>query len=144
MARDINDIQRDIERTRNQLASTLDQLAERGKPANLVEDAKTSAAEKLKDPKVQAIVAGVTAVVVAGIAFSISRSRKRNKELKASRSTWKSASKTPSTHEKPLGSQPRGFFMPASRRRYRHSTPPTGYSSPPNRHSQKGCHQWCS
>lgn len=83
MARDINDIQRDIERTRNQLASTLDQLAERGKPANLVEDAKTSAAEKLKDPKVQAIVAGVTAVVVAGIAFSVSRSRMRNKELKA-------------------------------------------------------------
>ncbi|APT85294.1 DUF3618 domain-containing protein [Corynebacterium aquilae] len=81
MARNIDDIQREIERTRGQLASTLDQLAERTRPANLVDDAKQSATDKLRDPKVQAIVAGVAAVVVAGIAFSISKSRKRSKDL---------------------------------------------------------------
>ncbi len=49
MARDINDMQRDIERTRRQLASTLDELADRSKPKNLVEGAKGAATEKLQD-----------------------------------------------------------------------------------------------
>lgn len=53
MARDINDIQRDIERTRRQLASTLDELADRSKPKNLVDGAKGAATEKLQDRNVQ-------------------------------------------------------------------------------------------
>ena len=48
MARKIDDIQRDIERTRKQLAGTLDELAQRTKPGNLVNDAKSNLLEKLQ------------------------------------------------------------------------------------------------
>ena len=41
MARNIEDIQRDIERTRRQLAGTLDELAQRSKPQNFANEAKT-------------------------------------------------------------------------------------------------------
>ncbi|PRQ10820.1 hypothetical protein C1Y63_09265 [Corynebacterium sp. 13CS0277] len=85
MARNIDDIQREIERTRGQLASTLDQLAERTRPENLVEDAKQSAMDKLRDPKVQAICGVVAAGVVAVIALGVSRSRSRKKDLEALR-----------------------------------------------------------
>ncbi|NTS21649.1 DUF3618 domain-containing protein, partial [Bacteroides fragilis] len=65
-----NDIQRDIERTRRQLASTLDELADRSKPQNLVDDAKGAATEKLQDRNVQMALAGVGAAVAGLIAFS--------------------------------------------------------------------------
>ena len=57
MARKIDDIQRDIERTRKQLAGTLDELAQRTKPSNLVNDAKSNLLEKLQDPQVQKVLA---------------------------------------------------------------------------------------
>ncbi|WIM67238.1 DUF3618 domain-containing protein [Corynebacterium breve] len=82
MARDINDIQRDIARTRSQLASTLDELANRTQPNNLVADAKVQANEKLNDPQVQNILAGVGAVVVGLIALTVARNRKKKNELK--------------------------------------------------------------
>lgn len=82
MARNIDDIQRDIERTRRQLASTLDQLAERSRPQALVSDAQQSLAQKLQDPKVQAAIGGAVAVVVGLIGFSISRSRRKSRDLK--------------------------------------------------------------
>ncbi|AHI23463.1 DUF3618 domain-containing protein [Corynebacterium vitaeruminis] len=82
MARSIDDIQRDIERTRRQLASTLDEIADRSKPQNLVEDAKSQATTKLQDPKVQKILAGVGAAVVTLVALGIVRSTKKRKELK--------------------------------------------------------------
>lgn len=82
MARNIDDIQRDIERTRRQLASTLDELADRAKPQNLVDDAKRGAENKLKDPNVQKVLAGVGAVIVGGIIFAMARSRKKNNDLK--------------------------------------------------------------
>lgn len=82
MARNIEDIQRDIERTRRQLASTLDQLADRSKPQNLVDDAKREATVKIQEPKVQAILGGVAAAVVGLVALSIARSRKKNRDLK--------------------------------------------------------------
>ena len=44
MARNIEDIQQDIERTRRQLAGTLDRLAYRTRPQTIVEDAKKSSA----------------------------------------------------------------------------------------------------
>ena len=49
MARNIEDIQRDIERTRRQLAGTLDELAQRSKPQNFANEAKTAATDKLQD-----------------------------------------------------------------------------------------------
>lgn len=82
MARDINDIQRDIERTRRQLASTLDELATRTKPQNLVDDAKREATAKARDPQVQKVLAGVGVAVVGIIAFAVLRNRKRSNELK--------------------------------------------------------------
>lgn len=82
MARDINDIQRDIERTRRQLASTLDELATRTKPQNLVNDAKREATAKVRDPQVQKVLAGVGVAVAGIIAFAVLRNRKRSNELK--------------------------------------------------------------
>lgn len=82
MARSIDDIQRDIERTRKQLASTLDQIADRSKPKHLIEDAKVQATEKVQDPQVQKILAGVGAAVAGIIILSVVRSRKKRSELK--------------------------------------------------------------
>ena len=82
MARNIDDIQRDIERTRRQLASTLDELADRSKPANLASDAKAAATEKLSQQNVQIALASVAALVVGAIAFSVVRSRRKSNDLK--------------------------------------------------------------
>ncbi len=82
MARDINDIQRDIERTRRQLASTLDELATRTKPQNLAADAQREVKTKMQDPQIQKILAGVGAAVVGLVVVSVLRSRKRSKDLK--------------------------------------------------------------
>lgn len=82
MARNIEDIQRDIERTRRQLASTLDEIADRSKPQNLVDDAKDATTEKLQDRNVQLVLGGVGAAVVGLIAFSVFRSRRRKSDLK--------------------------------------------------------------
>lgn len=82
MARNIEDIQRDIERTRRNLAGTLDELAHRSQPKNLVEGARKEATNKLQDPTVQKVLAGAAALVVGLIAFSTFRSRKRSKEIK--------------------------------------------------------------
>ena len=81
MARKIDDIQRDIERTRKQLAGTLDELAQRTKPGNLVNDAKSNLLEKLQDPQVQKILSGVGAVVAAGIAFNVFKGRQRKNDI---------------------------------------------------------------
>ncbi|AIG64594.1 hypothetical protein CATYP_08420 [Corynebacterium atypicum] len=82
MARDINDIQRDIERTRRQLAGTLDQLAERSKPKNLADDAKHQVTDWLKDPTVQKVLAGIGVVVAGAVIFGVVRGRRN-------RSDWK-------------------------------------------------------
>lgn len=82
MARNIEDIQRDIERTRRQLAGTLDELASRSKPQNLANDVKAQAATKLQDHNVQLAIAGVAAAVIGLIAVGVSRSRRRRKDLK--------------------------------------------------------------
>lgn len=82
MARNIDDIQRDIERTRRQLASTLDELADRSKPENLANDAKAAATEKLSQQNVQIALASVAALVVGAVAFSVVRSRRRSNDLK--------------------------------------------------------------
>ncbi|BDV26541.1 membrane protein [Corynebacterium ulcerans] len=82
MARDINDIQRDIERTRRQLASTLDEIVDRSKPQNFVDDAKKQATTKLHDPQIQKILAGIGVAVAGLVVLGIARGRKKNKELK--------------------------------------------------------------
>ncbi|MDO4911776.1 MAG: DUF3618 domain-containing protein [Corynebacterium sp.] len=82
MARDINDIERDIERTRKQLASTLDQIADRAKPQNVVNDAKKTISEKLKDPQVRNIVGAVAGVTAGIVIIALASKRRRNRQLR--------------------------------------------------------------
>ncbi len=93
MARNIEDIQRDIERNRTQLARTLDELSDRTNPKNVAEDAKQRAAEGIKQPKVQIALGVVAAVIVGGIALSVAKGRKRNKEIERIREMIAEASK---------------------------------------------------
>lgn len=78
----MDDIQRDIERTRRQLAGTLDELADRTKPKNLADDAKRSANAKLQDPTVQKVLIGIGVAVAGAIAFSVARSNKKSRDIK--------------------------------------------------------------
>lgn len=82
MARDIHDIERDLERTRNQLASTLDELADRTNPKTLADSAKSEAANWLQDPTVQKVIGGVVAGIAALISIKAYNGRKRKSELK--------------------------------------------------------------
>ncbi|MBN9644142.1 DUF3618 domain-containing protein [Corynebacterium mendelii] len=82
MARDINDIERDIARTRRQLAGTLDELADRTQPKKLVDDAKKDVTGKLQDPTVQKVLAGVAGAVALLVVIGVARSRRKNKDLR--------------------------------------------------------------
>lgn len=82
MARNIDDIQRDIERTRRQLAGTLDEIVARTRPATLVDEARTSAAASLKEPRVQAIVAGAAAILAGLVVVGMVRSKKKTRDLR--------------------------------------------------------------
>ncbi|MBP2320132.1 hypothetical protein JOF56_000517 [Kibdelosporangium banguiense] len=63
MARDPETIQRDIEQTREALASTLDQLGTKANPKKLVDDATTRVKSKFDDPKVKAALIGAGVLV---------------------------------------------------------------------------------
>ena len=53
MARDPDDIEREIEQARDALASTLDELGTRANPMRVVESGKASLQAKLDDPNVR-------------------------------------------------------------------------------------------
>ena len=72
--RDPEQIQREIESSRTQLASTLDELAERVSPKRLVGEARTSATDFLQTPVGMAAIAGVALLIALGIARRV-RSR---------------------------------------------------------------------
>lgn len=82
MARDIHDIERDLERTRNQLASTLDELADRTNPKTLAGNAKSEAANWLQDETVQKVIGGIVVGVAALVGITVYNGRKRKGELK--------------------------------------------------------------
>lgn len=82
MARSLDDIQADIDRTRAHLASTLDQLAARTKPEALVDDTKAQLTARIKDPQVQALLGVAGAVVALGLIASLARTSKKRKEIK--------------------------------------------------------------
>ncbi len=63
MARDPDDIEREIELARDALASTLDELGTRANPKRVVESGKASLQTKLEDPKVRNTMIAVGAVV---------------------------------------------------------------------------------
>lgn len=53
MARDTEDIEREIEKARNQLAGTLDELSLRANPKNLVAHTKQTLVAKINQPQVK-------------------------------------------------------------------------------------------
>ncbi|EOM75165.1 DUF3618 domain-containing protein [Rhodococcus rhodnii] len=64
MARDTESIERDIEHARNQLASTLDELAFRANPKRIAETTKNSLRAKLDTPAVKYGAIAVVGTVV--------------------------------------------------------------------------------
>jgi hypothetical protein len=73
VARDPDVIQREIERSREALASSLDALSARANPRKLVDDGRQAAAAKLEDPKVRYALIGLGVLVVAALVRSIFR-----------------------------------------------------------------------
>lgn len=65
MVRDTDSIERDIERARQSLASTLDQLGSRANPKHLADNAKSSLQAKFEDPKIKYPV--IAASVIVGL-----------------------------------------------------------------------------
>ncbi|MDQ2723051.1 MAG: DUF3618 domain-containing protein [Actinomycetota bacterium] len=65
MARDTDSIEREIERARDQLAGTLDELSTRANPKRLVAQAKETLRAKFDEPTVRYVVIGVGALAAA-------------------------------------------------------------------------------
>jgi Protein of unknown function (DUF3618) len=62
--RDPDTIKRDIDQAREQLASTVDTLAERANPSRLADDAKAAALRFIKKPAVVGALIGAVALVL--------------------------------------------------------------------------------
>lgn len=82
MARSIDAIQSDLERTRSQLASTLDELADRANPNTIADDAKEKATLLIQDPKVQKVLIGIGVAVAGMVLLTMRSKRKQSKEIK--------------------------------------------------------------
>lgn len=63
MARDADTIQADIERARDALAVTVDELTTRANPKRIVEQGKQTVRAKLADPKIRYALIGVGALI---------------------------------------------------------------------------------
>lgn len=63
MVRDQDSIERDIEKARDALASTLDQLSVKASPKRLADNAKASAVAKLQEPKIKYPLIGAGVLV---------------------------------------------------------------------------------
>jgi hypothetical protein len=62
--RDPDSIKQDIDQARDQLASTVDALAERANPSRIADDVKAAVVRFVKKPAVAVSLAGVGVVVV--------------------------------------------------------------------------------
>ena len=62
--RDPETIKQDIDQARDQLAATVDSLAERANPRRLADDLKARAVEFVKKPVVIASLVGISSIVV--------------------------------------------------------------------------------
>jgi hypothetical protein len=74
---DPEQIQREIEAARTQLAGTLDELAERVSPKRLAEQARQRAVEFARTPAGMAVAGGLTLLVALGIARKARNRRRR-------------------------------------------------------------------
>ncbi len=63
--RDPDTIKQEIDQARDQLASTVDSLAERANPRRIADDAKTRAIAFVKKPAVAISLAGIAALAAA-------------------------------------------------------------------------------
>ena len=66
--RDPEQIQREIESSRTELAATLDELADKVSPKRLAGEAKTSVTTFLQSPVGLALVGGVALLIALGVA----------------------------------------------------------------------------
>ncbi|AEF42053.1 MULTISPECIES: DUF3618 domain-containing protein [Hoyosella] len=73
MSRDTESIERDIERAREQLASTLDELTVRANPRRVLDNAKEKAIAKSEEPEVRIAVVGVGVLFVFVVLWRIFR-----------------------------------------------------------------------
>ncbi len=73
VARDPDAIQRDIEKARDSLAVTLDELSTKADPKRFVESGKASVQDKLNDPRVRYAMIGVGALVAVIVVRKIFR-----------------------------------------------------------------------
>lgn len=69
--RDPNTIKQEIDQTRDQLAATIDSLAERANPRRLADDAKTRVIAFLRKPIVTVSLVGIGSVVVVVVIHKI-------------------------------------------------------------------------
>ena len=72
--RDPDSIKQDIDQARDQLASTVDALAERANPRRIADDAKAGVIQFVKKPAVAISLAGIGTLVVV---LAIRRLRRR-------------------------------------------------------------------
>ncbi|WP_433194383.1 DUF3618 domain-containing protein [Nocardia sp. CA-107356] len=73
MARDTEQIEREIEAARTRLASTLDEIAVRADPQRIADDTKHIVLAKLNEPKVKYSLIGAAAVAVGLVLLKIFR-----------------------------------------------------------------------
>lgn len=73
--RDAATIRAEIEHARDQLASSVDQLADRLAPSRLADEAKTNAKEKLTSPVGLAVVGGAAVLLTLLVVRNLRRSR---------------------------------------------------------------------
>jgi hypothetical protein len=73
VARDPDTIQREIERSRDALAASLDVLTARVNPKKLADDGRRAAAAKLADPKIKYALYAIGALVAVAVVRSIFR-----------------------------------------------------------------------
>jgi hypothetical protein len=73
VTRDPDTIQREIERSRDALAASLDTLTARTNPKKLADDGRRAAGAKLADPKIRYALIAVGALVVVALVRSIFR-----------------------------------------------------------------------
>ncbi|MET9325711.1 DUF3618 domain-containing protein [Tsukamurella sp. NPDC003166] len=83
MARDTESIERDIERAREQLAATLDQLGERADPRKLADQAQQSVIATVTKPPVLAAAAGAVVLVLVVVGSRVARARREKQIIRA-------------------------------------------------------------
>ena len=71
--RDPNIIKQDIDQARDELATTVDALAERANPRRIADDAKAGVIQFVKKPAVMVSIAGLGTVVVVILVRRITR-----------------------------------------------------------------------